>query len=298
MSIVVRHPRKDELDAAAGVLNAHARGLRGTDDTTAAELDLVWRAPEVEFPADVFVAERSGELVGYADVIAFGTSSWVDVRATDVAAYDPLLEVSVPRAEGQSTEHIRAFAGDEDELARQALERFGFELIRYSYRMKIDLEQGVPEPEWPNGLQVRPFRAGDEQLLHRGHQESFADTWEFTAEPFEDWSHWFLSPAAFKPEHCFIVESGEELAGVAICLVSETEDDTGWVRILGVLPAFRRQGLAMALLRHVFRHFADAGMKHVGLGVDAENPTGAVRLYERAGMHVAWRNVTFERVPR
>jgi mycothiol synthase len=75
------------------------------------------------------------------------------------------------------------------------------------------------------------------------------------------------------------------------------EEATGWVRILGVLPAFRRRGLALALLQHVFRHFADLGMKRVGLGVDAENPTGAVALYERAGMHVVRRNVTYERLP-
>jgi hypothetical protein len=34
----------------------------------------------------------------------------------------------------------------------------------------------------------------------------------------------------------------------------------------------------------------------VGLGVDAENPTGAVRVYERAGMHVARTNLILEKV--
>ena len=31
----------------------------------------------------------------------------------------------------------------------------------------------------------------------------------------------------------------------------------------------------------------------VALGVDAENPTGATLLYERAGMHVAYEAVTY-----
>jgi mycothiol synthase len=298
MSIAVRHPAMDELESAAAVLNAHSGALYGTDDTSPAELEVAWRAPEVEFPADIFVADRGDELVGYADVIPFGRTAWIDVRATDAAAYEPLLEASIRRAETHPTPHIRAFASDQDQAAQEALERVGFEPIRHGFRMMIDLDGELPEPHWPEGFAVRRFREGDEGRFHRGHQESFADTWEFTPEPFDNWSHWFMGPATFEPEHWFIVEHGEELAAVAICRISETEDNAGWVFILGVLPAYRRRGLAMALLQHLFRHFAGAGMKRVGLGVDAENPTGAVALYERAGMYVARRNLTYERVPR
>ena len=49
---------------------------------------------------------------------------------------------------------------------------------------------------------------------------------------------------------------------------------------------WRRRGLGLALLLHSFRDFAARGATRVGLGVDAENTTGAVGLYERAGMHV------------
>jgi hypothetical protein len=118
MTIAVRHPAADEFAAAAEVLNAHSRALHGTDDTTAEELEEVWRAPEVEFPADVFVAERDAALVGYGDVIPFGESAWVDVRATEPAAYEPLLDAVVRRAEEHSRAHIRTFAADADSDAR------------------------------------------------------------------------------------------------------------------------------------------------------------------------------------
>ena len=36
-------------------------------------------------------------------------------------------------------------------------------------------------------------------------------------------------------------------------------------------------------------------IRRVGLGVDSENRTGAVRLYERAGMHVERRSDTWEK---
>jgi ribosomal protein S18 acetylase RimI-like enzyme len=62
-----------------------------------------------------------------------------------------------------------------------------------------------------------------------------------------------------------------------------------WVGSIGVVPAWRCRGLALALLRDSFRRFREAGETIGALGVDAENPTGAVQLYERAGMRVLWR---------
>jgi mycothiol synthase len=291
----VRHPSLDEVAAATDLLNAHSQALHNVDDCTPAELEEAWRAPEVEFPADVFLAEREGRIVGYADVIPFGETSWVDVRATDPGAYDPLLDAATRRAAEHSTQHTRAFAGDRDAEAKAAIERAGYRPIRYGFRMLMELDGELPEPQWPDGFTVRPYRENDAEHFYRVHQESFADTWDFTTEPFEPWSHWFMG-SAFQPEHWFIVEHGGSPAAIAMCHISETEERTGWVRILGVVPAHRRRGLALALLRHVFRHFAALGMKRVVLGVDGENPTGAVALYERAGMSVLRRNVTYERV--
>ena len=59
--------------------------------------------------------------------------------------------------------------------------------------------------------------------------------------------------------------------------------------------AWRRRGVGLALLRHTFREFHLRGDTHVGLGVDAENPTGATRLYERAGMRVINELVLYEK---
>jgi len=49
------------------------------------------------------------------------------------------------------------------------------------------------------------------------------------------------------------------------------------------------------LLRRSFTAFADRGIRRALLNVDAESPTGATRLYERAGMRVANRWDLWER---
>jgi mycothiol synthase len=70
----------------------------------------------------------------------------------------------------------------------------------------------------------------------------------------------------------------------------------GWVGILGVRPPWRRRGIALALLLHSFAVFRERGCTRVGLGVDAESTTGALELYERAGMHVHRCQDTLEKL--
>jgi mycothiol synthase len=69
----------------------------------------------------------------------------------------------------------------------------------------------------------------------------------------------------------------------------------GWIGAIGVLRPWRQRGLGLALLRHAFGEFYRRGQPRAGLGVDAQNPTGATRLYERAGMHVAYEAVAFKK---
>jgi ribosomal protein S18 acetylase RimI-like enzyme len=91
---------------------------------------------------------------------------------------------------------------------------------------------------------------------------------------------------------------GDEIAGAALCwaVPSLGENGLGWVGQLWVRRPWRRRGLGLALLHHAFRELYQRGYARVGLGVDSESLTGATRLYERAGMHMAhqWDNYQLE----
>jgi mycothiol synthase len=63
----------------------------------------------------------------------------------------------------------------------------------------------------------------------------------------------------------------------------------GQVSALAVREAWRRRGIAEALLRAGFAMFRARGIVNVRLNVDRDNPTGATRLYERAGMRLRRR---------
>jgi ribosomal protein S18 acetylase RimI-like enzyme len=125
--------------------------------------------------------------------------------------------------------------------------------------------------------------------------DAFADHWDFHRGPLEEWLSYNVRDHAFDPSLWWLAEDGDELVALSLNQWHFSGDPQyGWIGILGVRPAWRRRGLATALLRHSFRDFRERGATRVGLGVDGENTTGAVRLYEKAGMQVVRRNDTYE----
>jgi ribosomal protein S18 acetylase RimI-like enzyme len=138
----------------------------------------------------------------------------------------------------------------------------------------------------------------DEPLLHRLNQETFADHWGFTPTPYGEWLHWLMEMGDADPSLWFVAEVARKPAGLCVCQPFEWgEPDCGWVSTLGVLPAFRGRGLGTSLLEHSLAAFQARGLARAGLGVDAENTTGAVRLYERVGMRVSERQDLWELRP-
>jgi len=294
---LVRPAREEDVEAAAEMLNEHSRRLYGTDDMTPADLLLYWTSPDVELGKDVLLAERpDGELGGYADLGAQGDAVWLDVRGTEPELLPALLEAIEARAtEKEPDKKLWTYSAADDAPLNELLERTGYRTVRHSYRMRIDLDGQPVEPDWPEGFSARTMREGEERRVYDASNAAFADTWMFHPDPYDSWLHWMVDEPSFDRSLWFVAEHDGELAGIILSRAPENEPGLGWVRILGVLPEYRQRGLGQALLRLAFAEFARRGFTAVGLGVDAENPTGALRVYERAGMRVERTNLIFER---
>ena len=71
----------------------------------------------------------------------------------------------------------------------------------------------------------------------------------------------------------FVAIDGEEVAGLCLCRPRLAADpDMAWVELVGVRPAWRRRGIALALLSHAFAALYHHGQRKAGLEVDAQNP--------------------------
>jgi mycothiol synthase len=179
-----------------------------------------------------------------------------------------------------------------DRAANELFEREGWRLVRAFFRMVIELE-GTPAPAPPQGLVVRTFRPGDAERFHAAQEEAFADHWDHDPEPFDEFRRKQLESPESDQTLWWLVLDGEEVAAIVRCVRRRFE--MGWISMLGVRRPWRRRGLGELLLRTVFAEFARRGETRVGLGVDAESETGATRLYERVGMHVAFQANVFRK---
>jgi ribosomal protein S18 acetylase RimI-like enzyme len=164
--------------------------------------------------------------------------------------------------------------------------------------MEIDLGGDGHPPAWPEGITERTMRAGEEHRVYDAVIEVWQDTSDPLDETFEEWAHWTTKLPTFDPSLWFLAFAGDELAGFSLCRQDPVDESAGYVGTLGVRRPWRRQGLGEALLLHSFQAFRDRGYKRGTLGVDASSPTGATRLYERAGMRVYRDTVSLERPVR
>lgn len=303
--IVLRAPTAADADAIADAINALSRSLYGTDDITGDEIRAWLETPDIDPAADMRVAVLpDGRVAAYADIGGgYGdpVRLWLDLRLRPgYAAVGPALVAMMERRARDRADGpvlLRAIAADRDAAAAAVFEDDGMSVVRSSFRMVIDLEAPPGPPVWPDGLTVRSFdpAEGDERV-YAAHQDGFDDHWEFHPTPVAEWRHWLLRPP-HDPSLWFLVDDGDELAAVCLCRPQEVGDaDMGWVSVLTVRPRWRRRGLARALLLHAFGAFRERGRLRVGLGVDGENTTGAVALYEGVGMRVERRSDTYEKL--
>jgi len=268
--------------------------VQGWSDSTEAELVDWWRLTDLA--ANSWVVENDS-LAAYAIVIPHGesaeTDGFVNPARTGLGLGSWLLRQGEKRARELGFRTVLTWCLAPDVDARRLFERSGYREARRFYRMIIEHDREPPAAEWPEGFRVSTFEPGDGRAFHAALDEAFAEEWNFVSEQFERWAERRINVPDFDPTLWFIVREGDEIA--AVLRGDPERAGAGWVGALGVRPQWRKRGLGLALLQHAFGEFYRRGQRRVGLGVDAQNPSGATRLYERAGMHVAYEAAAFKK---
>jgi len=264
--------------------------------TDAEEVRSWFRNQAFDIDRDFRVVERDGAIVGYVDVHLEEDRLAVDWAASDPGTSEALLDWADERAAEERVESVRSWVWRPAGPEAGVLEGRGFGPVRTSLEMQVELRSTPSEPLWPDGVAVRTVREGEEPLVHELLGEAFADGNDFRPTPYEEWIGWVLDPRRLDRDFWFLAEAGDEVVGVAVCEPERIgEPGLGWVESLAVRRAWRRQGLGRALLLHAFRAFHARGRTAAGLSVDAENPTGALGLYESVGMRAVQTRVIYEK---
>jgi len=180
--------------------------------------------------------------------------------------------------------------------AAQLLLQHGYRTTRVHHHMYINIDHsspGRPTLEALPGIHMRTCDGSDAdlRLAHACIEDAFADHWGRTRRTFEEWTRHMVYDG-FDPALWLLAEEGGRVVGAALCRIRGA---VGEVDQLGVLRPARRRGLGRELLVRSFEMLRTRQATRVVLTVDSASPTGADRLYERAGMRVSSRVARFEK---
>ena len=292
--------RMDEVTTVADLENWLGHTTNGFDPST-----------------DVVLAEVDGTLVGYA---------WVDWTDTTDGLREFRLGGYVhPDWQGRGIgrrllawqeEHARAhpaaaastrplnfgsWASDLNASKVRLLAASGYATVRYFFEMLRPTLDEVAVPPLPDGLEVRPLgkdRASQKQLWD-ADVEAFADHWggfDSSDAAFEAW----LARPSQDADLCVVAWDGDEIAGAVVNTIYADDNEAfgrrrGWLDSVFVRRRWRRRGLGAALVARSLVRLREAGMAEAMLGVDSDNPSGALALYERAGFQVHRRSSAYRK---
>jgi mycothiol synthase len=305
---ITRAATMDDIETAVNLMNTYSQHYLGTDEAPLEVIRNEWVSPG-------FIVERDTRLVFLPDGQAIG---YVEVWDTDNPPVHPwvwwcvhpdhvrngvgryLLNWAETRAQ-QAIERcpegarvtFRSGADSKVAPAKATMEAHGMHNIRHSFHMQIGMKSPPPEPVWPEGITLKVFdlEKDDAAAVYRTDVDAFRDHFGFVEQPFEEgferFMHFMTDEESYAPGLWFLAMDGDQIAGICLNRKHSYEDpDVGWVSTLGVLRPWRKRGIGLALLQHSFGEFYRLGYRKIGLGVDGESLTGALRLYEKAGMSV------------
>jgi mycothiol synthase len=265
---------------------------------------------------DLTIAEIDGRIVGYA------RRDWVDANDgireyRSRGAVDPAwrrhgigsaLLADTERQQAvlasiHATDRPRflgTFVEGRNVGASALAEANGYRPVRWFFDMeRTGLADSLPPiPPMPDGLEVRPVETGQLLQIWRADIEAFRDHWGGGDDSDEAFRRYQDAPD-FDPSLWVVAWDGDEVAAAVVNTIYAHENAAtggrrGWLESVFTRRAWRKRGLASALIARSLHVLAERGMETAMLGVDADNPSGALRLYESFGFAVvergqAWR---------
>jgi len=309
---------RDESDFP--VIVAVIEGVREADRTelyvTVEDLAREFRHMEDRDPyKDYLFVEVSGVVVGYSETWWAKDPSGIGIYSHHIFLLPQwrgkgiaeamlsncerrLREVSRASQDG-SPRFFQAFVAETESDLASVLERTGYSVYRYGLKLvRADLED-IPDLPLPEGIEVRPVRPE--------HYRAVIDAWNEACKDqraqipiSDDGFAWWRESPTFNPSLWQVAWHGDEVIGTVLNFVDAEENERyhrkrGHPELISVKRGWRRKGIARALLARSLKTLKEIGMTEAALGVDAENPSGALHLYESMGFKVVKRAVFYRK---
>lgn len=268
----------------------------GDSDVTVDDLIEEWALPRVSMTEDLWIVKASsGDIVGYGFVwqedppCVFVAEQTVHPDHRGRGLTHLLLRLAERRAERAAasspagvTVNLGVWAHEDDAPRIALFERHGYRHVRSFLRLELDLSEPSAAPVWPAGIEVLNFRRHrDEAAVHAAMDEAFRDHWRPDVMSLEEWLAFRFERPGLDLRLWWVAWAVDEVAGAALAVETPLG---GYIADLAVRRPWRGRGLGRALLLQAFAELRRRGQPRAYLGVDQDNPTGAMHLYTALGM--------------
>jgi mycothiol synthase len=194
---------------------------------------------------------------------------------------------------------FRVWATDTEYVAQALFVRAGYEPVRHYVEMARPIALALPQALLPDGLQVRPVEPDQIRVVWEAMQEARQDHWGYVVPTEQDYERW-TQGRLFAPDLWKVAWDGDQVAGMVLNRLDREQNEKyrrkrGYTQDIFVRRPWRRHGLARSLLVQSIEMFREMGMEETALGVDTQNPHGALRLYESVGYRAVRRHTFFNK---
>jgi len=201
---------------------------------------------------------------------------WCETRNETIASNHPK----------DSKRFFQTYSSEFKPNLNQRLDERGYSATRFFIEMSRPLDD-IPTAELPEGITVRPVEAKDVRKVIDASNEAFRDHWGFS-QPTEEDIKSYKSSKYFQPELWQVAWEGDEVVSSVMNYIEHDYNQKynkkrGWTENISTRREWRRMGIAKALIVRSMHMHKARSMMEVGLGVDTNNPNGALRLYQELG---------------
>jgi mycothiol synthase len=311
-NLIIRNFQPNDLSSLTQLINEADRVDDAGFATTPAAFAERLAEPGVEPAENLFVAEVSGRLVGYAllrkrreeTVHCISVTGIVHPQWRRQGIGTALMQRAEERAASLRQDKplfLEAYARERVAGADELALAIGMRPVRYFFYMQCHDLDSLPEPAFPSSITVRNLTpALDAERFLTAYNDAFSDHWGYVPATRKQLQHWFNSSGFCVENTLLAVTDQGDIAGLCIVLFPQMEPEMlktnpPLIDDLAVPHAYRRQGIGRALLLAGMHRIRKQGFHAAALAVDADNPNHALRLYESVGFAIESRTTAYRK---
>ncbi|NET42603.1 GNAT family N-acetyltransferase [Okeania sp. SIO2B3] len=300
---------ENDLEAMAEFFQVCEMVDRLDEWVSVSDLRQAFNAPDVDRERDISLWENAdGKLIGFGKLsIQEAVDGYLSFKVHPTVRGEGIEQEIIRWGEARMKDFardrgvsvkLRAATRDDKTECIALLESCGFTPKRHFFNMERSLTDPLPKPEFPIGFTLQCHSSaqfsGKQEQQHfleawvEMYNQTFIDHWNFHELTVEKLEHKMSYPKYRQDLDLVALTADGTFAAFCLCFIHPEDNQRkgtreGRIADLGTRRGFRERGLGKAMLLSGMERLQTVGMDKAILGVDAENPSGANRLYESVG---------------